>query len=68
MLMLVAGLIPSLGIYSLSIANEPLRNRLAARLGVTGWKAAYAAIAVICFVLIIQGCGPSLKLRQRPVR
>lgn len=55
MLTLVAGLIIFLGIHSISIANEPLRDRLAARLGVIGWQATYAVIAVIGFALIIQG-------------
>jgi len=55
MLTLVAGLVIFLGIHSLSIVNEPLRDRLASRLGVVAWQATYAVIAVVGFVLIIQG-------------
>lgn len=57
MLTLIAGLLIFLGIHSLSIVNEPLRDRLAARLGGVGWQALYAVIAVIGFLLIIQGYG-----------
>ena len=55
MLLLIAGLLLFLGVHSLSIVNEPLRNRLADRLGVVGWQAIYALIAIVGFVLIIQG-------------
>ena len=55
MLLLIAGLLLFLGIHSLSIVNEPLRDRLAQRLGVVGWQAIYAIIAVAGFILIIQG-------------
>ena len=55
MLLLIAGLVIFLGIHSLSIVNEPLRDRLAARLGTVGWPAVYALIAIVGFVLIVQG-------------
>ena len=55
MLLLIAGLLLFLGIHSLSIVNEPLRDRLAQRLGVVGWQAVYALIAIVGFILIIQG-------------
>ena len=55
MLLLIAGLVIFLGIHSLSIVNEPLRDRLAARLGTVGWPAVYALIAIVGFVLILQG-------------
>lgn len=55
MLLMIAGLVIFLGVHSLSIVNEPLRDRLALRLGTVGWLAVYAIIAVVGFVLIIQG-------------
>jgi len=55
MLLLIAGLVLFLGIHSLSIVNEPLRDRLAQRLGVVGWQAIYAIIAIAGLILIIQG-------------
>jgi uncharacterized membrane protein len=64
MLMLIAGLLIFLGIHSLSIVNEPLRDRLAARVGVFGWQAVYAVIALIGFVLIVQGYAAA---RQEPM-
>jgi uncharacterized membrane protein len=57
MLTLIAGLVIFLGIHSLSIVNEPLRDRLAARLGNLGWRATYGVIAIVGFLLIIQGYG-----------
>jgi uncharacterized membrane protein len=52
---LIAGLVIFLGIHSLSIVNAPLRDRLAERLGRLGWFAAYSVIALVGFVLIVQG-------------
>jgi uncharacterized membrane protein len=55
MTLLIAGLLIFLGIHSLSIVNEPLRDRLAERLGNVGWQALYATIAIVGFVLIVRG-------------
>jgi uncharacterized membrane protein len=52
---LVAGLVIFLGIHSLSIVNEPLRDRLAARLGPVGWQGLYSVIAVVGVLMIIRG-------------
>lgn len=54
---LVLGLILFLGVHSISIINEPWRNRMAARLGEMPWKGVYALIALIGVVLIVQGYG-----------
>lgn len=54
---LVLGLILFLGVHSISIVNEPWRNRMAARLGEMPWKGVYAAVAIIGLVLVIQGYG-----------
>lgn len=54
---LILGLILFLGVHSISIVNDPWRNRMAARLGEIPWKGVYAVIAIIGLVLIIQGYG-----------
>ena len=64
MLSLILGLIIFLGIHSISIVNEPLRDRLAARLGEWPWKGVYSIIAIVGFVLIIIGYG---QARMQPV-
>lgn len=57
MLLLILGLILFLGIHSISIVNEPLRNRLVERLGEGPWKGLYSLIAAAGLVLIIVGYG-----------
>lgn len=54
---LIAGLVLFLGIHSLSIVNEPLRNRLQASLGEGPFKGLYSVIALIGLVLIVVGYG-----------
>lgn len=54
---LVFGLILFLGVHTISIINEPWRNRMAARLGEMPWKGVYAAVAIIGLVLVVQGYG-----------
>lgn len=57
MAILIAGLVLFLGIHSLSIVNEPLRNRWHAALGELPFKAIYSVIALIGLVLIVVGYG-----------
>jgi len=57
MTLLVIGLILFLGIHSLSIVNDPLRNRLAGSMGEWPFKAVYGLISLVGLVLIIQGYG-----------
>jgi uncharacterized membrane protein len=52
---LLIGLLLFLGIHSISIVAHDARERLAARLGVWPWKAVYAVIAIVGFVLILRG-------------
>jgi uncharacterized membrane protein len=52
---LLIGLLLFLGIHSISIVALGARQRLAARLGVWPWKAVYAVIAIVGFVLILRG-------------
>lgn len=54
---LILGLILFLGVHSISIINDPWRDRMAARLGEIPWKGVYSVIAIIGLVLIIQGYG-----------
>jgi uncharacterized membrane protein len=55
MTLLVIGLILFLGVHSLSIVNDALRNRLAGAMGEWPFKAVYGLISLIGLVLIIQG-------------
>lgn len=52
---LVLGLILFLGVHSISIINDPWRNRMAARLGEMPWKGLYALVAIVGVILIVQG-------------
>lgn len=52
---LILGLVLFLGVHSVSIVAPGWRDAMAARLGVWGWKAVYAIVAIAGFVLIIQG-------------
>lgn len=57
MITLVLGLILFLGVHSVSIVNEPWRNRMADRLGEMPWKGLFSVIALVGLVLIVQGYG-----------
>ncbi|WP_166254950.1 NnrU family protein [Marinobacter salicampi] len=54
---LIAGLVLFLGIHSLSIVNEPLRNRLRASMGEAAFKGVFSLISLVGLVLIIWGYG-----------
>ena len=54
---LIAGLVLFLGIHSLSIVNEPLRNRLQTSLGEGTYKGLYSLVALIGLVLVVVGYG-----------
>ena len=54
---LLLGLIIFFAVHSLSIVNEPWRDRQAARLGEGPWQAAYSLAALIGFGLIVWGYG-----------
>lgn len=59
----LAGLVLFLGVHSISIFNQPFRDRVAARLGENTWQALYSLIAVFGLVLIVWGYGLA---RQEP--
>ncbi|MFL1464966.1 NnrU family protein [Marinobacter sp. DUT-3] len=54
---LIVGLVLFLGLHSLSIVNEPLRNRLHASLGEATFKGLFSLASLIGLVLIIWGYG-----------
>lgn len=61
---LIAGLILFLGIHSLSIVNEPWRDRMVARIGEIPWQGIHSLIALAGLALIAWGYGLA---RQEPV-
>jgi uncharacterized membrane protein len=52
---LVVGLLLFLGVHSLAIVAPAWRSGMVARVGDAPWKAAYALVAVIGFVLLVHG-------------
>jgi uncharacterized membrane protein len=61
---LLLGLVIFFGAHSVSIVNDPWRNRMAARMGEWPWKGLYALVSIAGFVLIVWGYGLA---RQDPV-
>lgn len=57
MSLLIAGLVLFLGIHSISIINEGLRDRLSASMGDIPWKIVYSVISIAGFYLLIKGYG-----------
>jgi len=57
MLILIAGLILFLAPHSVSIVNEPWRNRMVDRLGEMPWQGIYSVVALAGFILIVWGYG-----------
>lgn len=54
---LVAGLIIFFSVHSISIINEPWRDRIVAKMGEGPWKGIYSVAAAIGFFLIVWGYG-----------
>lgn len=57
MLVLIAGLVLFFIPHSVSIFNEPWRDRMAVTFGEGRWKGIYSVVALVGFVLIIHGYG-----------
>ena len=55
--LLVSGLVLFLGVHSISILNDPWRERMVSKLGKWPWKGLYSLVSIVGFVLIIQGYG-----------
>jgi uncharacterized membrane protein len=54
---LVAGLLLFFGVHSIAIVAPAWRDGMAARLGDASWKAIYALLSVIGFVMLVHGYG-----------
>lgn len=52
---LITGLIIFFAVHSISIVNDPWRNRMQRAAGPWIWKGVYSLVAIIGFVLIIRG-------------
>ena len=61
---LIIGLVGFFAVHSLSIVNEPWRDRMVAKLGEWPWKGLYSVLAIAAFALIIWGYGLA---RQQPL-
>lgn len=64
MAILVAGIILFFGTHSISIANSPWRDRVAAKMGEVRWQGIYSLLALAGLLLMIWGYGVA---RQAPV-
>lgn len=58
----IIGLILFFAAHSVSIVNEPWRNRMAARLGEPLWQGLYALVSLLGLVLMIKGYGSARQL------
>ncbi len=64
MAILLLGLALFFAVHSVSIVNEPWRNRAVAAMGEWPWKGVYSLVALVGFVLVVWGYGLA---RQDPV-
>lgn len=55
MTLLIVGLVLFIGVHSVSIVNEPWRDRMQARLGEGAWKGLFALLSLLGLLLIIWG-------------
>ena len=55
MVYLVLGLVLFLGVHSVRIVADDWRSHTVARIGANGWKAAYSAVSLFGFLLILWG-------------
>lgn len=55
MTLLILGLLLFLGVHSTRIVAERWRGRMIARIGAGRWKAAYAVLSIVGFVLLLWG-------------
>jgi uncharacterized membrane protein len=54
---LILGLVIFFAVHSVSIVNEPWRNRMVIKMGESLWQGLYALAAIAGFVLIVWGYG-----------
>lgn len=62
--LLILGLALFLGVHSVRVGGEGLRERLIARLGPMAWKGAYSLASLVGLVLMVKGYG---QARLEPV-
>lgn len=65
MAMLILGLVLFLGVHSTRIVADGWRTAMIGRMGEMPWKAGYAVLSIVGFVLIVWGFGLA---RQQPVQ
>ena len=65
MAILILGLVLFLGVHSIRIVADGWRTATIGRIGVLPWKAVYALLSIVGFVLIVWGFGLA---RQQPVQ
>ena len=65
MVILLLGLVLFLGVHSTRIVADGWRSAMIARIGEARWKAVYALLSIVGFVLIVWGFGLA---RQQPVQ
>ncbi|MBS0431059.1 MAG: NnrU family protein [Proteobacteria bacterium] len=70
--LLIAGLVIFLGAHSVRIFAEGWRTRMVARIGLKRWKAVFALVSIVGFVLLVIGFGqarhtPELLYVAQPV-
>jgi uncharacterized membrane protein len=63
--LLILGLVIFLGVHSTRIVADGWRTAMIARMGALPWKALYALLSILGFVLIVWGFGLA---RQQPVQ
>jgi uncharacterized membrane protein len=54
---LLLGLVVFFGVHSVSIVNDPWRDRMVSKIGEWPWKGLYALVSIIGFMLIVWGYG-----------
>ncbi len=64
MTILIAGLVIFFAVHSVSIVNEPWRDRMVAKLGANGWRGIYSLVSLVGFALLVWGYGLA---RQDPL-
>ena len=57
---LILGLIMFIGMHSVRIVADDFRTRQIAKVGARTWRAMYAAVSLVGFVLIVIGYGKHL--------
>lgn len=57
MAIFLAGLVLFLGVHSISIINDPWRNRMVDKIGEIPWKGIYSLVAIAGLIMLVWGYG-----------